>query len=108
MDCFFRLAMAFATIMARAVSGKLKGDEEKEGARRLPQGNHKAFVLGGSRSVGDAARICGVTPTTVCKWVARGKNVGAEKRGRTWRFDLAEIKRLRDSKDLTWLNGQDR
>ena len=54
----------------------------------------------------DAAEICGVTPTTVRNWVARGKIVGAEKRGGTWRFDLAEIKRLRDSKDLTWLNGQ--
>ena len=56
----------------------------------------------------DAARICGVTPNTIGKWVSRGKIVGAEKRGRSWRFDLAEIKRLRDSKDLTWLNGQDR
>ncbi len=56
----------------------------------------------------DAARICGVTPNTVRKWVAQGKIVGVEKRGKAWRFDLAEIKRLRDSKDLTWLNGQDR
>ena len=56
----------------------------------------------------DAARICGVTPDTVRKWVAQGKIVGVEKRGKAWRFDLAEIKRLRDSKDLTWLNGQDR
>ena len=59
-------------------------------------------------TVGDAARICGVTPNTVRKWVAQGKIVGAEKRGNVWWFDLAEIRRLRDSKDLTWLNGQDR
>ena len=56
----------------------------------------------------DAARICGVTPNTVRKWVAQGKIVGVEKRGQAWRLDLAEIRRLRDSKDLTWLNGQDR
>ncbi len=56
----------------------------------------------------DAARICGVTPNTVRKWVAQGKIVGVEKRGKAWRFDLAEIRRLRDNKDLTWLNGQDR
>ncbi len=29
----------------------------------------------------DAARICGVTPNTVRKWVAQGKIVGVEKRG---------------------------
>ena len=56
----------------------------------------------------DAARICGVTPHTVRKWVADGKITGAEKRGKAWRFDLAEVRRLRDGKDLTWLNGQDR
>lgn len=56
----------------------------------------------------DAARICSVTPNTIRKWVASGKIVGVEKRGKAWRFDLAEIRRLRDSKDLTWLNGQDR
>ena len=56
----------------------------------------------------DAAEICGVTPETIGKWVSRGKIVGAEKRGRAWRFDLAEIKRLRDSEDLIWLNGHDR
>ncbi len=56
----------------------------------------------------DAARICGVTPSTVRKWVAQGKIVGVEKRGKAWRFDLAEIRRLRDGEDLTWLNGQDR
>ena len=56
----------------------------------------------------DAARICGVTPGTIGKWVAAGKITGVEKRGKAWRFDLAEIRRLRDSKGLTWLNGQDR
>ena len=56
----------------------------------------------------DAARICGVTPNTVRKWVARGKIVRAEKRGNAWRFDLGEIRRLRDDEDLTWLDGQDR
>ncbi len=56
----------------------------------------------------DAARIYGVTLNTVRRWVATGKIVGVEKRGKAWRFDLAEIRRLRDSKDLTWLNGQDR
>ena len=59
-------------------------------------------------TAGDAARICGVSLTTVRNWAARGKIVGVERRGRTWRFDLAEIRRLRDSKDLTWLNGQPR
>ncbi len=59
-------------------------------------------------NAGDAARICGATPNTVRNWVARGKIVGAEKRGGTWRFDLAEIRRLRDSNDLIWLNGHDR
>ncbi len=56
----------------------------------------------------DAARICGVTPNTVRKWVAQGKIVGVEKRGKAWRFDLAEVRGFRNSKDLTWLNGQDR
>ncbi len=56
----------------------------------------------------DAARICGVTPNTVRKWAATGKIVGVEKRSKAWRFDLAEIRRLRDSKDLTWLNGTKR
>ena len=59
-------------------------------------------------NAGDAARICGVTPNTVRKWAARGKIVRAEKRGNVWWFDLAEIRRLRDSEDLAWLNGQDR
>ncbi len=45
-------------------------------------------------TAGDAARICGVTPTTVRKWAADGK-IGAEKRGKAWRIDLAEIQRLR-------------
>ena len=56
----------------------------------------------------DAAKIYGVTPGTVYKWMAAGKIAGAGKRGGTWRFDLAEIKRLRDSEDLIWLNGHDR
>ena len=56
----------------------------------------------------DAARICGVTPNTVRKWVATGKIVGVETRGKAWRFDLAEVRGFRNSKDLTWLNGQDR
>ncbi len=62
----------------------------------------------GDNAFGTTAEICGVTPTTVCKWVALGKIVGAEKLGRSWRFDLAEIRRLRDSKDLTWLDGTNR
>ena len=56
----------------------------------------------------DAARICGVTPNTVRKWVAQGKIVGVEKRGKAWRFDLAEVRGFRNSKDLTRSNGQDR
>lgn len=56
----------------------------------------------------DAAEIYGVTPGTIYRWMATGKIAGVGKRGRTWRFDLAEIKRLRDSEDLIWLNGQDR
>ncbi len=60
------------------------------------------------RTTEDVADVFGVTSGTICKWVAAGKITGAEKRGRAWWFDLAEIRRLRDSKDLTWLNGQDR
>ena len=56
----------------------------------------------------DAAKIWGVAPRTVRKWVADGKITGVEKRGKAWRFDLAEVRGFRDSKDLTWLNGQDR
>ena len=56
----------------------------------------------------DAAEIYGVTPKTVYKWMADGKIARAERRGGKWRFDLAEIKRLRDSEDLIWLNGHDR
>ena len=56
----------------------------------------------------DAAEIYGVTPGTVYKWMADGKIARAERRGGKWRFDLAEIKRLRDSEDLIWLNGHDR
>ena len=71
---------------------------------------HSSGTIGDTRfgTARDAAEICGVTPTTVCKWVALGKIVGAEKLGRSWRFDLAEIRRLRDSKDLTWLDGTNR
>ncbi len=56
----------------------------------------------------DAAEICGVAPGTVYKWMAAGKIAGVEKRNNRWRFDLAEIRRLRDSEDLIWLNGHDR
>ena len=56
----------------------------------------------------DAAEIYGVTPGTVYKWMAAGKIARAEKRGGMWRFDLAEIRHLRDTEDLIWLNGQDR
>ena len=56
----------------------------------------------------DAAKIYGVTPGTVYKWIAAGKIAGVGKRGGTWRFDLAEIRFLRDSEDLIWLNGHDR
>ena len=59
-------------------------------------------------TAGNAARICGVTPNTVRKWAADGKIVGAEKRDGTWRFDLAEIQRLRNSEELTWLDGTNR
>ena len=71
----------------------------------------RSSATNGDTSFGDtrdAARICGVAPSTIRDWVARNKIVGAEKRDKAWRFDLAEIRRLRDSKDLTWLNGQDR
>ncbi len=71
---------------------------------------HSSGTIGDTRfgTARDAAEICGVTPTTVCNWAAQGKIVGAEKRGRSWRFDLAEIRRLRDTKDLTWLDGTNR
>ena len=62
----------------------------------------------GDNAFGTTAEICGVSLGTVRKWVAAGTITGAEKRGRAWRFDLAEIRRLRDSKDLTWLDGTNR
>ena len=59
-------------------------------------------------AVRDVADIFGVTPGTIRKWVAAGKITVADKRGRSWRFDLAEIRRLRDGEDLTWLDGTNR
>ncbi len=56
----------------------------------------------------DAVEICDVTPHTIRKWLAAGMIAVTEKRGRSWRFDLAEIERLRDSEDLIWLNAHDR
>ncbi len=59
----------------------------------------------------DAAKIYGVTPGTVYKWMAAGMIAVAEKRGKAWRFDLAEIERLRDSEDsedLIWFDRPDR
>ncbi len=74
-------------------------------AEGRPSGTSGDTQFGTAR---DAARICGATPNTVRDRAAQGKIVGAEKRGKAWRFNLAEIKRLRDSNDLIWLNGHDR
>ncbi len=71
----------------------------------LPSGTNGDSAFG---TMGDVAKICGVSRSTVRKWVADGTIVAAKKEGKALRFDLAEIRRLRDRVDLIWLDGQNR
>lgn len=48
-------------------------------------------------SIGEAARMLGVTPDTLRRWETEGRIVSARTPGGQRRYDLAEIERVRDA-----------